>query len=150
MARAHPSFKLLVALVATPLLALTAFAGAAGADGDDDRRGNALDLRRGAVFGMTNDAAGNQVLAYDRAPDGSLLLGGTYNTGGEGTSRIRLSSQGPVVLSKDGRHLFVANVGSRRSRSSTLAAAVSSSARSSPPVAPLPTASPSVATSSMC
>jgi len=112
LARAHPSFKLLVALVATPLLALTAFAGAAGADGDDDRRGNALDLRRGAVFGMTNDAAGNQVLAYDRAPDGSLSLGGTYNTGGEGTSRIRLSSQGPVVLSKDGRHLFVANVGS--------------------------------------
>lgn len=61
---------------------------------------------------MTNDAAGNQVLAYARERDGSLSVQGTYPTGGEGTSRIRLSSQGPVVLTDDGRQLLVANVGS--------------------------------------
>ena len=52
------------------------------------------------------------MLAYSRAPDGSLSLEGTYATGGEGTSRIRLSSQGPVVLTKNGRQLLVAHVGS--------------------------------------
>ncbi|MEJ7704094.1 MAG: beta-propeller fold lactonase family protein [Geodermatophilaceae bacterium] len=61
---------------------------------------------------MTNDAEGNQVLAYERASDGQLSLQGAYDTGGLGTSRIRLSSQGPVVLSEDRRHLLVANVGS--------------------------------------
>jgi len=66
----------------------------------------------GAVFVMTNDAEGNQVLAYERASDGQLSLQGVYDTGGLGTSRIRLSSQGPVVLSEDRRHLLVANVGS--------------------------------------
>jgi 6-phosphogluconolactonase (cycloisomerase 2 family) len=64
------------------------------------------------VYVMTNDAEGNQVLAYERARNGRLSLSGTYDTGGLGTSRIRLSSQGSVVLSDDGRHLFVANVGS--------------------------------------
>jgi 6-phosphogluconolactonase (cycloisomerase 2 family) len=66
----------------------------------------------GAAFAMTNDAAGNQVVAYERAFDGTLRQAGTYDTGGLGTSRIRLSSQGSVVLTPDGRWLLVANVGS--------------------------------------
>ncbi|MDQ3381908.1 MAG: lactonase family protein [Actinomycetota bacterium] len=97
--------RLLGAALATAFLASLGMIAPAGAARD----GN---LKSGAVYAMTNDAAGNEVLAYDRAPDGSLSLQGTYPTGGEGTSMIRLSSQGPVVLSKDGRHLLVANVGS--------------------------------------
>ncbi|MGI9111216.1 MAG: lactonase family protein [Gaiellaceae bacterium] len=110
----RPLSKLL-ALTAAALLAVAFLAlvvvGAAGADkgkGKDDR----IDLRRGAVYAMTNDAAGNRVLAYARARDGSLSLQGAYATGGEGTSRIRLSSQGPVVLTENGRQLLVVNVGS--------------------------------------
>ena len=66
----------------------------------------------GAVFTMTNDAAGNQVLAYQRDSAGQLRLAGRYATGGEGTSRIRLSSQNSVVLTQSKRFLLVANVGS--------------------------------------
>lgn len=90
-----------VAALAAPVIAATAPSAAAG-----------FEPTRGMVYVMTNDAAGNQVLAYDRARNGSLSLAGSYDTGGLGTSRIRLSSQGSVVLSDDGRHLFVANVGS--------------------------------------
>jgi 6-phosphogluconolactonase (cycloisomerase 2 family) len=61
---------------------------------------------------MTNAAGGNEVIAYRRSTDGSLDEFGRYATGGEGTGRTRLSSQGPVTLSEDGRWLFVANVGS--------------------------------------
>ncbi|MBA2297915.1 MAG: beta-propeller fold lactonase family protein [Actinobacteria bacterium] len=103
--RPDRSLYRLLAAAAVALLSL-ALVGAAAADG------SRVDLRNGAVFVMTNDAAGNQVLAYDRARDGRLSLRGTYDTGGAGTSRIRLSSQGSVVLSKNGRQLLVANVGS--------------------------------------
>lgn len=37
---------------------------------------------------------------------------GRFSTGGRGTGETRLSSQGSVTLSEDGRHLFVVNVGS--------------------------------------
>ncbi|MDQ3515996.1 MAG: lactonase family protein [Gemmatimonadota bacterium] len=66
----------------------------------------------GAVYVMTNEAAGNSVIAYRRAEDGRLSPLGTFPTGGRGTGRTRLSSQDPVTLSPDNRLLFVANVGS--------------------------------------
>ena len=98
----------LFAVAAITLLTL-AVVGAAGAgNGKRDK----TDLTAGAVYAMTNDAAGNEVLAFERDDDGSLSLQGTYSTDGEGTSRIRLSSQGPVVLTEDGQQLLVANVGS--------------------------------------
>lgn len=90
-----------VVALATPVVAATAPNAAAE-----------FESARGMVYAMTNDAAGNQVLAYERARNGSLSLVGTYDTGGLGTGQPRLSSQGSVVLSDDGRHLFVANVGS--------------------------------------
>ncbi len=99
------TYRLAIAALSIALLASLGAIATAGAARD----GN---LKSGAVYAMTNDAAGNEVLAYERARDGSLSLEGTYATGGEGTSRIRLSSQGPVVLTKDGRQLLVANVGS--------------------------------------
>ncbi|CAN5146975.1 hypothetical protein BH20ACT13_BH20ACT13_17740 [soil metagenome] len=99
------TYRLAIAALSIALLASLGAIATAGAARD----GN---LKSGAVYAMTNDVAGNEVLAYERARDGSLSLEGTYATGGEGTSRIHLSSQGPVVLTKDGRQLLVANVGS--------------------------------------
>lgn len=66
---------------------------------------------RGSVYTMTNDAAGNAVLAFDRMADGTLVAAGTYATGGTGTS-MGLGNQGGLVLSDDGRWLFVVNAGS--------------------------------------
>ncbi len=65
----------------------------------------------GHVYTMTNNAAGNQVLVFDRAQKGVLTLAQTVNTSGNGTS-AGLGSQGAVTLSQDGDWLFVVNAGS--------------------------------------
>lgn len=66
----------------------------------------------GAVFVMTNDADGNEVLVYRRDGDGQLHLTGSYPTGGRGNGRPHLSSQGSMVLSSNRHLLVVANPGS--------------------------------------
>ena len=38
----------------------------------------------GAVFVQTDNTAGNRVVAYDRAADGTLTPAGSYATGGRG------------------------------------------------------------------
>lgn len=65
----------------------------------------------GHVYTMTNSAAGNQVLVFDRAGKGVLTLAQTVDTAGNGTS-AGLGSQGAVTLSQDGHWLFVVNAGS--------------------------------------
>jgi 6-phosphogluconolactonase (cycloisomerase 2 family) len=65
-----------------------------------------------AVYVQTNEADGNRVLAYRRGPDGRLTELGAYPTGGAGDGVPRLTSQGSVILTGDGRHLLVTNVGS--------------------------------------
>ena len=65
----------------------------------------------GAVYTMTNDPAGNAIVAYDRLADGSLRYEGLYPTGGLG-SGSGLGNQGGVVLSDNGRWLLVVNAGS--------------------------------------
>ena len=65
----------------------------------------------GALYTLTNAAAGNSVVAYNRASDGTLTLAGTYPTGGLGTGAA-LGSQGALVLSEDGRWLFAVDAGS--------------------------------------
>ena len=64
------------------------------------------------VYTQTNDPGGNHVIAYRRAADGTLTPLGAYDTGGLGTGKPHLASQGSVVLSDDGRWLFAANAGS--------------------------------------
>ena len=64
------------------------------------------------VYTQTNDPGGNQVIAYRRAADGTLTPLGAYDTGGRGTGKPHLASQGSVVLSDDGRWLFVVIAGS--------------------------------------
>lgn len=70
-----------------------------------------------AVFAATDNLAGNQVVAYRRAGDGTLSLAGTYATGGLGGQLAgsvvdHLASQGS--LGYDGRHglLYAVNAGS--------------------------------------
>ena len=81
-----------------------AIAHAAGNDAQDSHSS-------GAVYTLTNEAAGNRVVAFDRASDGTLAPDGVYLTGGLG-SGSGLGSQGAVILSQDNRKLFAVNAGS--------------------------------------
>jgi 6-phosphogluconolactonase len=80
---------------------LAASAGANDAEG----------FRSGMVFTSSNDAAGNELLVYARAPDGGLMPVTHASTGGLGAG-AGLGSQGAVTLSRDGRFVFVVNAGS--------------------------------------
>jgi 6-phosphogluconolactonase (cycloisomerase 2 family) len=73
--------------------------------------GAALAQPVGAVFTMNNSAAGNQIMAYDRAADGTLSFAGAYPTQGLGTG-AGLGSQGALALSEGGRWLLAVNAGS--------------------------------------
>ena len=66
----------------------------------------------GAVFTLTNEAEGNRVAAFSRAPDGTLSLDTYVPTGGLG-SGDRLGSQGALTLTEDGRFLLAVNAGSQ-------------------------------------
>lgn len=70
-----------------------------------------LGLRSNMVFTSSNDAAGNHLLVYARAPDDGLALQTQAPTGGLGTG-AGLGSQGAVTLGRDGRFVFVVNAGS--------------------------------------
>ena len=68
----------------------------------------------GAVFVMTNDDTNNEVISFERAPDGQLFASGRFGTGGRGSGGTTdpLQSQGSLTLSQDGAFLFAANAGS--------------------------------------
>lgn len=66
----------------------------------------------GRVYIMTNDPSRNQVAVYNRESDGSLTWIANAPTGGQGISGLTGSNQGGLVLSSDGRWLFVVNAGS--------------------------------------
>jgi 6-phosphogluconolactonase (cycloisomerase 2 family) len=88
--------------VAAALIASFAFSGvgAAAAAGDS-----------GAVYTLTNSAAGNAVEIFTRAADGRLTAAGTISTGGLGTD-AGLGSQGALTLSANHPWLFAVNAGS--------------------------------------
>jgi 6-phosphogluconolactonase len=67
-----------------------------------------------AVFVMTNNAEANQVVAFQRGPNGRLENSRAYATGGRGSGGTvdPLASQGSLTLSADGAWLFAANAGS--------------------------------------
>jgi 6-phosphogluconolactonase (cycloisomerase 2 family) len=90
-----------VALLAVAAAAFAAVTGSAAAGPP----------RAGAVYTLSNAAAGNAVLAYDRAADGFLTAAGSFATGGTGTGG-GLGNQGAVVLSDNGRFVFAVNAGS--------------------------------------
>jgi len=70
-----------------------------------------------AVFVQTDNTAGNQVVAYHRAGDGTLTLAGTYATGGKGGQLNgsvvdHLASQGSLTYDRRDALLFAVNAGS--------------------------------------
>jgi len=65
----------------------------------------------GAVYAMTNRAAGNSVVAYRRAANGVLSWAQEVSTQGLGSGG-GLGSQGALVLSDDGGLLLAVNAGS--------------------------------------
>jgi 6-phosphogluconolactonase len=67
-----------------------------------------------AIFAMTNSVEGNQIIAYSRAANGSLIEGNHYPTGGRGSGGTTdpLGSQGSLTLSQDHSLLFAVNAGS--------------------------------------
>jgi 6-phosphogluconolactonase (cycloisomerase 2 family) len=71
----------------------------------------------GVVFVQTDNTAGNQVVAYQRAADGALSLSATYATGGlggilNGSVVDHLSSQGSLTYDPWNSLLFAVNAGS--------------------------------------
>jgi 6-phosphogluconolactonase len=65
----------------------------------------------GAVYLQTNAAAGNAVLMFPRAADGTLGSPISFSTGGLG-SGTGLGNQGALALADGGRLLYVVNAGS--------------------------------------
>ncbi len=93
-----------LAFAATAVIAGTASASTAAEDTN-------------AVFVQTDNPAGNTIVAYDRAADGSLRPAGTYPTGGLGgvlTGSVvdHLASQGSLALDRDNGLLYAVNAGS--------------------------------------
>jgi hypothetical protein len=66
-----------------------------------------------AVFVMTNSGEGNEIIAYSRAADGSLVERNHYATGGRGSGGTidPLGAQGSLTLSADHSLLFAVNAG---------------------------------------
>ena len=69
------------------------------------------------VFVQTDNTAGNQVVAYDRAHGGSLTLANTYDTRGlggqlSGSVVDHLASQGSLTYDQDNALLYAVNAGS--------------------------------------
>ncbi len=65
----------------------------------------------GAAFTQTNAVAGNEIVAYDRSPSGTLTWAGNFSTGGTG-SGASLADAGSLALSADHRWLFAVDAGS--------------------------------------
>jgi 6-phosphogluconolactonase len=88
-------------LIATAALGALAFPATAAASAHSAR----------AVFTLSNSPAGNSVLVFSRAADGTLHPAGSAATGGLGTG-ANLGSQGSLALSSDGRRLYAVNAAS--------------------------------------
>lgn len=73
-----------------------------------------LTAKTGAVFVMTNSATKNEIISFQRTPDGALYVGDRYETGGRGSGGVTdpLESQGALTLSQDHSLLFAVNAGS--------------------------------------
>ena len=70
----------------------------------------------GGVYAMTNALDGNEVVAFDRRADGTLVAAGQFATGGlggfAGSPVDALGAQDALISSPDRRWLFAVNAGS--------------------------------------
>lgn len=99
-------FVLIAMLGALAVLAGAASASAGGGHGSGR-----------AVFVLTDNLNGNQVVAYDRVGDGRLKQAGTYDTGGNGgqlagSAVDHTASQGALAYDPSHDLLFAVNAGS--------------------------------------
>ena len=102
----HLKFNRRGFLLNSVLPALVALTGAVGnAHADSGYFDN------GRVFTATNAPAGNEIVIYHHAANGSLSTSGRVATGGQGSGG-GLGNQGGLVLSKNGRWLVAVNAGS--------------------------------------
>jgi len=84
---------------------------AAKEDEQDDDRHESRNRFAGAVFAMTNETAGNRIVTYGRASDGTLTRLRSVRTRGLGQG-VDTDTQGPLRLSPDNRFLYAVNPGS--------------------------------------
>lgn len=95
----------------------TFFAGVAGAAVPRPAAGARHPGTAGVVFVQTDNTAGNAVVAYDRAQDGTLTEAGTYDTGGLGGQLAgsvvdHLASEGGLAFDALTGSLIAVNAGS--------------------------------------
>lgn len=82
---------------------------AAPPDHHGDGQGASRNNAAGAVFAMTNVTAGNEIITYSRANDGTLtMLNRRVRTRGLGIG-VDTDTQGPLRLSSDNRFLYAVN-----------------------------------------
>lgn len=93
----------LLKAVVPAVVALTSIGAATSAHASDDDSGR--------VYTATNAVAGNEIVIYRRASNGSLSPAGHVATNGLGSGG-GLGNQGGLVASKNGRWLFAVNAGS--------------------------------------
>lgn len=104
-----PANRIRAVLGTLPLVALLA-----GCDSDDPSGPSVA----GTLYTMTNAAANNEVVVYDRMDDGTLVERQRVSAGGNGSGpgspmpSDPLMSQDAVVLSPGGTRLFVVNAAS--------------------------------------
>ena len=103
----------ITAIFGASALAAPIAAGAAGAPPTPAFGGGA----QHPVFVQTDNVAGNQVVAYDRAANGVLTLANTYATGGlggvlNGSQVDHLGSQGSLTFDAADSSLYAVNAGS--------------------------------------
>jgi 6-phosphogluconolactonase (cycloisomerase 2 family) len=106
-------FTAVMGAAALATAAAAALAGPAGAAAAQGRTSGAHHV----VFVQTDNAAGNQVVAYDEASDGTLALAGTFPTGGlggqlSGSVVDHLASQGSLSYDRPDALLYAVNAGS--------------------------------------
>jgi len=65
----------------------------------------------GAVYTATNSPAGNEILMFDRASDGTLTFVDGFATGGAGSGN-GLGNQSGITMTADGKFLIAVNAGS--------------------------------------
>jgi Lactonase, 7-bladed beta-propeller len=97
------------------ILGLASFAAPAVAGASESGEGHGNDVH--AVFVQTDNLTGNQVVAYDRAPDGTLTFNQAYDTGGlggalNGAVVDHTASQGALAWDQHRGLLFAVNPGS--------------------------------------
>ncbi|HXP40655.1 MAG TPA: hypothetical protein VN833_10300, partial [Candidatus Acidoferrales bacterium] len=88
--------KSIKTVIAMSAIAGAAWSGASFATNDNDHTAH-------AVFVMTNNADANQVVAFQRDPNGTLENPHSYGTDGRGSGGTvdPLASQGSLTLSTD-------------------------------------------------